>query len=124
MSTNRVLVVPMIIATAATGWYALKRGHSAPVKPPTVLFMCPHGCDLSGLPEGQGKLVRWDDVPPFGADAARADEEIRRPVIELVEELVRSGPKNSDRGGAALVAVNVGSIQSKGSWSRPNGSAS
>ena len=168
MSTNGILVVTMMVAgaTAATGWYALKRGQSAPVEPPAVLFMCPHGaaksilasayferlakerglnvrvdsagtdpdptvspavaahlkrqgyaapkstprkatptdiesadvvisigCDLSGLPEGQGKLVRWDDVPPLSEDFARADEAIRKRVIELVEELVRSAPK-------------------------------
>ena len=164
MRTNRILVVTMIVAGAtAAGLYALKRGQSAPLKPPTVLFMCPHGaaksvlasayferlaterglnvrvesagtdpdstvspavaahlkrqdypapkskprkvtsqdfesadvvisigCDLTALPEPRGKLVRWDEVPPLSEDFARADEAIRKRVIELIEELLRS----------------------------------
>jgi arsenate reductase len=51
------------------------------------------GCDLSGLEEPRGKLMRWDEVPSLGEDFARADEAIRRRVAELIEELVRSAPK-------------------------------
>jgi arsenate reductase (thioredoxin) len=51
------------------------------------------GCDLSGLEEPRGKLVRWDEVPPLSEDFARADEAIRKRVAELIEELVRSLPK-------------------------------
>ena len=51
------------------------------------------GCDLSGLPQPRGGLVRWDEVPPLSEDFARADEAIRKRVIELIEELVRSTPK-------------------------------
>jgi protein-tyrosine-phosphatase len=51
------------------------------------------GCDLSGLEERRGKLVRWDEVPPLSEDFARADEAIRKRVTELIEELVRSAPK-------------------------------
>ena len=47
------------------------------------------GCDLAGLPQPRGKLVRWDEVPPLSEDFARADEAIRRRVTELIEELVR-----------------------------------
>jgi arsenate reductase (thioredoxin) len=49
------------------------------------------GCDLSDLPESRGKLVRWDEVPALAEDFARADEAIRKLVIELIEELVRPG---------------------------------
>ena len=50
MSTNRILVVTIIVAGAtAAGLYALKRGQSPPLKPPTVLFMCPHGAAKSVL---------------------------------------------------------------------------
>ena len=46
--TNGILVVTMIVAGAtAAGLYALKRGQSAGLKPPTVLFMCPHGAAKS-----------------------------------------------------------------------------
>ena len=51
------------------------------------------GCDLSGLEEPRGKLVRWDEVPPPSEDFARADEAIRKRVTELIEELVRAAPK-------------------------------
>jgi len=51
------------------------------------------GCDLSGLQEPRGKLVRWDDVPPLSEDFARADEAIRERVIGLIEELLRSASK-------------------------------
>jgi protein-tyrosine-phosphatase len=153
----------------ATDLRAQQRGNSTPRKPPTVLFMCPHGaaksvlasayfeqmakerglkvrvesagtdpdsavapavaahlkrqgypvpasnprkvrskdfesadvvisigCDLSGLPEPRGKLVRWDEVPSLSEDFARADETIRRRVIELIEELVRTAPRKKE----------------------------
>ena len=51
------------------------------------------GCDLSGLPESRGKLMRWDEVPSPSEDFTRADEAIRKRVTELIEELVRNAPK-------------------------------
>jgi protein-tyrosine-phosphatase len=53
-------------------------------------------CDLSGLPQPRGKLVRWDDVPALSEDFTRADEAIRKRVMDLVEELVRAQPKKLD----------------------------
>jgi arsenate reductase (thioredoxin) len=50
------------------------------------------GCDLSGLPESRGKLMRWDEVPSPSDDFARADEAIRKRVTELIEELMRNTP--------------------------------
>ena len=168
MSSNRILVVTMTVAvaTVAAGLGAQKRDDSAPLKPATVLFICPHGaaksvlasayfermakarglnmriesagtdpdptvspavaahlkrqgypvpgsnprkvtpkdfesadvvisigCDLSGLQEPRGKLVRWDEVPPLSKDFTRADDAIRKRVTELIEELVRNAPK-------------------------------
>jgi protein-tyrosine-phosphatase len=51
------------------------------------------GCDLSGLGEPRGRLVRWDEVPPPSEDFARADEAIRKRVSDLIEELIRTAPK-------------------------------
>ena len=48
------------------------------------------GCDLSGLPEPRGKLIRWDDVPPLSEDFARADDAIRKRVTDLLEELLQA----------------------------------
>jgi hypothetical protein len=43
--SNRILVVTMTVAvaTVAAGLGAQKPDDSASLKPPTVLFMCPHG---------------------------------------------------------------------------------
>ena len=51
MRTNRILVVTMTvaIATVATGLAAQKPDAGAPLEPPTVLFMCPHGAAKSVL---------------------------------------------------------------------------
>jgi arsenate reductase len=51
------------------------------------------GCDLAGLPEPRGRLVRWDEVPAPSDDFKAADDAIRKRVNELVEELVRAMPK-------------------------------
>jgi anti-sigma-K factor RskA len=49
--TSRILIVTMIVAVAvlAANLRAQKRDDSAPLKPPTVLFMCPHGAAKSVL---------------------------------------------------------------------------
>jgi arsenate reductase len=166
--SNRIFVVTTIVVAAATaaGLRAQKRDDSAPLKPPGVLFLCPHGaaksvlasayfeqmakerglnvrvesagtdpdpavspavaahlkrqgypapkanprkvtskdfesadvvisigCDLSGLKDPRGKLLRWDEVPPLSEDFARADDAIRKRVAELIEDLLRSAPK-------------------------------
>jgi arsenate reductase len=49
------------------------------------------GCDLKNLP-GQppaNALRRWDEVPAPSEDFARADDAIKKRVMDLVEELVR-----------------------------------
>jgi hypothetical protein len=49
--TNRILVVTSIVAAAtlAANLRAQMRDDSAPLRPPTVLFMCPHGAAKSVL---------------------------------------------------------------------------
>jgi arsenate reductase (thioredoxin) len=49
--TNRIVAVIMIVlvATMAADLNAQRRGDSAPPRPPTVLFMCPHGAAKSVL---------------------------------------------------------------------------
>jgi arsenate reductase (thioredoxin) len=54
------------------------------------------GCDLAALPAPRGKLVRWDEVPALSDDFARADEAIRKRVIDLVDELVRASQNMVD----------------------------
>jgi protein-tyrosine-phosphatase len=48
------------------------------------------GCDLAGLPQPRGKLLKWDDVPGPSENFAAADEAIRKRVEELVDELARA----------------------------------
>ncbi len=76
-----------------------KNGYHVPVKKPqratadevaTADVVISIGCDLKGFPTPSGTLLKWDDVPALSEDFARADEEIRRRVIELVDELVRN----------------------------------
>jgi len=44
------------------------------------------GCDLKDSP--RGRLLTWDDVPGPSEDFARADNAIRKRVVELVDELI------------------------------------
>jgi protein-tyrosine-phosphatase len=48
------------------------------------------GCDLAGLPQPRGKLLKWDDVPGPGENFAAADEAIHKRVEALVDELARA----------------------------------
>jgi protein-tyrosine-phosphatase len=48
------------------------------------------GCDLSGLPQPRGKLLKWDDVPGPGENFSAADQAIRKHVEELVDQLAGS----------------------------------
>jgi protein-tyrosine-phosphatase len=48
------------------------------------------GCDLAGLPQPRGKLLKWDDVPGPSENFAAADQAIRKHVEELVDELART----------------------------------
>ena len=74
-----------------------KKGYEVPVAKPRLVtpdevaaadVVISIGCDLTGYPTPRGTLLEWD-VPSPSADFARADEEIRRRVAELVDELVR-----------------------------------
>jgi protein-tyrosine-phosphatase len=48
------------------------------------------GCDLAGLPQPRGKLLKWDDIPGPSENFAAADAAIRKRVEELVDELARA----------------------------------
>jgi thiamine pyrophosphate-dependent acetolactate synthase large subunit-like protein len=49
------------------------------------------GCDLKNLPAqpSANTLRRWDEIPAPNEDFARADDAIKKRVMDLVEELVR-----------------------------------
>ena len=78
------------------------RGYSVPIEKPRKVapeefaaadVVISIGCDLDGLPQPRGRLVRWDEVPAPSEGFTAADEAIRKRVNDLVEELVRSMPK-------------------------------
>jgi hypothetical protein len=50
----------------------------------------------SSLPPRRRAVRRWDDVPPPSEDFARADDTIRRHVMELMDELVRAAGAKKD----------------------------
>jgi len=81
----------------AVASHLTKKGYEVPIAKPrrataddmaTAEVVISMGCDLSALPAPRGTLRRWDDVPSPSEDFARADENIRTRVVQLVEELV------------------------------------
>jgi protein-tyrosine-phosphatase len=53
------------------------------------------GCDLTGLPQPRGTLLKWD-VPGPGENFTASDQAIRKHVEELVDELVRATGRVQD----------------------------
>ena len=89
-------VAPAVAAHLTRGGYSRPTStprRVAPTEVESADVVISIGCDLSGLPEPRGKLVRWDDVPPLSEDFARADDAIQKRVMALIEELVRSSKK-------------------------------
>lgn len=88
--------------SASVAAHLEKNGYAVPVARPRKVtptefaaadVVISIGCDLTGLPTPAGTLVRWDEVPALSEDFARADEEIRKRVIDLVDELVRQAKR-------------------------------
>jgi arsenate reductase len=82
----------------AVAAHLAKHGYAVPIPKPrrvtskdlaTADVIISLGCDLKDLPVPPAKLRTWDEVPSPSEDFARADEAIRKRVIDLVEELVR-----------------------------------
>ena len=74
-----------------------KSGYQVPVATPrkvtatdlrTADVVISIGCDLKDLPPPRGALVRWDDIPALTDDFSRADDAIRKRVIDLIDELM------------------------------------
>jgi arsenate reductase (thioredoxin) len=85
--------------SAAVAAHLTKNGYAIPIATPTKVtpaqlasadVVISIGCDLSGLPQPKGRVVRWDDVPGTSENFAAADEAIRKRVTQLIEELVRA----------------------------------
>jgi arsenate reductase len=85
----------------AVASHLTKNGYAVPIEKPRRVtsedlamadVIISIGCDLKGLPLPPGKLRKWDDVPSPSEDFARADEAIRKRVVDLIEELTRKRP--------------------------------
>lgn len=75
-----------------------KNGYALPIEKPRRVtprdlqeadLVISLGCDLSGLPEPRGTLLKWD-VPGPGENFTASDQAIRKHVEELVDELARA----------------------------------
>jgi arsenate reductase (thioredoxin) len=90
---------PDAAVSPAVATHLAREGYAVPVAKPRKAsaeevaaadVVISIGCDLSALPVPRGQLRRWDEVPALSEDFNRADDAIRKRVIELVEELVRA----------------------------------
>lgn len=84
---------------SAVAAHLAKTGYALPIEKPRRVtaadleradVVVSLGCDMAGLPQPRGKLVKWDDVPGPGENFAAADRAIRKHVEELVDELARA----------------------------------
>lgn len=83
----------------AVAAHLTKTGYSLPIEKPRKVtardieqadVVVSLGCDLAGLPQPRGTMLKWDDVPGPGENFAAADQAIRKHVEALVDELVRA----------------------------------
>jgi arsenate reductase len=83
----------------AVAAHLTKSGYALPIEKPRRVnatdveqadIVVSLGCDLAGLPQPRGKLLKWDDVPGPSENFTAADEAIRKHVEALVDELVRA----------------------------------
>ena len=86
--------------SSAVASHLKKNGYAIPIAKPRQVtaadlaaadLIISIGCDLKNLPAqpAANALRRWDDVPAPSEDFARADDAIKKRVMDLVEELVR-----------------------------------
>ena len=94
---------PDATVSPAVAAHLKERGYSVPIEKPRKVtaedlasadLVISLGCDVAGLPQPRGKLVRWDEVPAPSEGLSATDDAIRTRVDALVEELLRSMPKN------------------------------
>jgi len=86
--------------SAAVATHLTKNGYAVPIAKPRKVtssdiasadVIISIGCDLKNLPAqpAANTLRKWDEVPAPSEDFARADDAIKKRVMDLVEELVR-----------------------------------
>ena len=89
----------------AVAAHLTKTGYALPIEKPRRVtagdleqadIVVSLGCDLAGLPQPRGTLLKWDDVPGPGENFAAADQAIRKHVEELIDELARATGRVQD----------------------------
>ena len=86
--------------SSAVATHLTKNGYAVPIAKPRKVtssdiasadVIISIGCDLKNLPAQPpaNTLRNWDEVPAPSEDFARADDAIKKRVMDLVEELVR-----------------------------------
>jgi protein-tyrosine-phosphatase len=77
-----------------------KNGYAVPISKPRLVtasdvsaadVVISLGCDLKDVAVPREKLVEWNDVPPPSENFDAADQTIRQRVVQLVDELIRTG---------------------------------
>jgi arsenate reductase (thioredoxin) len=90
-------VEPQDAVSPAVKAHLERNGYTVPVTRPRAVtkadlthadVVISLGCDLSQLPAAPRSVQKWDEVPGPTEDLKGADEQIRRRVMALVEELV------------------------------------
>jgi protein-tyrosine-phosphatase len=80
--------------------HLVKNGYEVPISKPRLVtasdvsaadVVISLGCDLKDVAVPREKLVEWNDVPPPSENFDAADQAIRQRVVELVDELIRTG---------------------------------
>lgn len=86
----------------AVASHLTRNGYAVPVEKPRRVtpedfakadVVISIGCDVKGLSILSGKLRKWDEVPSPSEHFARADDAIRKRVVDLVEELIQERQK-------------------------------
>jgi protein-tyrosine-phosphatase len=81
-----------------------KNGYALPIEKPRRVtprdlqeadLVISLGCDLTGLRQPRGTLLKWD-VPGPGENFTASDQAIRKHVEELVDELARASGRIQD----------------------------
>jgi protein-tyrosine-phosphatase len=91
---------PDPVVAPAVADHLSKHGYEVPISKPRLVtatdvsaadVVISLGCDLKDVAVPREKLVEWNEVPPPSENFDAADQAIRQRVVELVDELIRTG---------------------------------
>jgi protein-tyrosine-phosphatase len=91
---------PDPVVAPAVADHLSKNGYEVPISKPRLVtatdvsaadVVISLGCDLKDVAVPREKLAEWNEVPPPSENFDAADQAIRQRVVELVDELIRTG---------------------------------